>query len=379
MQYRKLGAKGPEVPILGFGCMRLPVLNGQQGCIDEPLATRLLHTAIEQGVTYVDNAYPYHDGQSEPWLGRALRGGYREKVFLATKLPSWAVETRADFDRYLDEQLTRLQTDHLDCYLLHCLKREWWEKIKKLGALEFLDAALKDGRIRHTGFSFHDDYPVFEEIVKAYDWSMCQVQFNFMDDELQAGVRGVRLAAQRGLGVVAMEPLRGGNLAKPMAADALALWQNMHPERSPVDWAFRWVWSFPEVSLALTSMSAPAHLEENLGLASLAQPNALSREELTLLRRVKQKLRDKAKAPCTACDYCLPCPEGVAIPKILSFYNDRFVHDDLKSASIGYSFLLGPEQQATQCSECGECEKLCPQQLPIRELLKAAHRELAAP
>jgi uncharacterized protein len=379
MQYRKLGIKGPEVSALGFGCMRLPVIDGDAARIDEPAATRLLHAAIEQGVNYVDTAWPYHEGNSEPWLGRALRGGYRDKVFLATKLPSWAIESRADCDRYLAEQLARLQTRHLDLYLLHCLKKDWWEKLKGLGVLEFLDGAIRDGRIRYAGFSFHDEYPVFEEILRAYDWSFCQVQFNFMDDELQAGTRGVRLASQRGLGVVAMEPLRGGNLAKPMAADVQALCRTMHPERPLVEWALRWVWDFPEVSVALTSMSEAGHLEQNLRLAGSAQARALSREELSLIRSVKQKLREKSKAGCTACNYCLPCPSGVAIPKVLSYYNDRHLYDDRKSAVIGYNFLLRPDEQASACTECGECEKLCPQQLPIRQLLQASHLELAAP
>ena len=376
MKYRKLGTRGPEVPVLGFGCMRLPLLKGDGERIDEPAATRLLHAAIERGVTYVDTAYPYHQGESEPWLGRALQGGYREQVLLATKLPSWAIETRADCDKYLNEQLVRLKTQRIDCFLLHCLKRAWWEKLKSLGVLEFLDAAQQDGRIGYAGFSFHDDFAVFEEIVPAYDWAFCQVQYNYMDEDYQAGARGVRLAAQRGLGVVAMEPLRGGNLAKPLPQEIQDHWPASAQAQNPVERAFRWLWHQPEVSLVLTSMSLPAQLEENLRLAATAQACGLSADDLAAFNRVRTAIRSRAKAGCTACQYCMPCPQGVAIPKILSYYNDRFVFDDRKSASIGYQFLLAPEQQATACNECGQCEEVCPQHLPIRELLKAGHLEL---
>jgi predicted aldo/keto reductase-like oxidoreductase len=199
-----------------------------------------------------------------------------------------------------------------------------------------------------------------------------------MDDEVQAGVRGVRYAAQRGLGVVAMEPLRGGNLAKPMAAAPPIPGQGAPPQRSLVAWALRWVWNFPEISLALTSMSADSHLEENLRLAAQARAHSLTEAELETIQGMKQHRREKAKSSCTACNYCLPCPQGVAIPKILSFYDDRFVYDDRKSASIGYNFLLTPGEQAPNCKECGECEEACPQHLPIRELLKASHKELSA-
>ena len=378
MKYRKLGAHGPVVPALGFGCMRLPILEGNDARIDEPAATHLLHSAIERGMTYVDTAYPYHQGQSEPWLGRALQGGYREKVLLATKLPSWAIETRADCDKYLNEQLARLQTQRIDCFLLHCLKREWWEKLKTLGVLEFLDQARQDGRIGYAGFSFHDDFSVFEDILPAYDWTFCQIQYNYMDENYQAGARGLRLAEQRGLGVVAMEPLRGGNLAKPLPPDIQQLWPVAAHPRSQVEWAFDWLWNQPGVSLVLTSMNTPAQLEENLRLASAAQTGCLSEDDLRAVDQVRSAICSRAKAGCTSCQYCLPCPQGVAIPKILSYYNDRFIYDDRNSASIGYQFLLAPDERATSCNECGHCEEACPQHLPIRELLKASHLELGA-
>lgn len=376
MRYQKMTARGPEASILGFGCMRLPTIGGNEGNINEPEATRLLHTAIERGINYVDTAYPYHQGHSEPWLGRALAGGYREKILLATKLPSWAIQTRADCDRYLNEQLTRLQTSQIDFYLLHCLKRDWWENLKRADVFSFLDAALKDGRIRHAGFSFHDDYPLFEEVVQAYDWTFCQIQLNYMDEAVQAGVKGLKFAARRGLAVVAMEPLRGGSLVKPLPADIQSLWDGAPVRRPLVEWAFRWVWNHPEVNVLLTSVNEPRQLEENLALAAQAQPNSLTAEELALIAQVRARLSGRGPVPCTVCGYCQPCPQGVAIPRILNFYNDRYIYEDRRGPSTAYQVLLSPEQQATRCNECGECEEACPQQIPIREMLKKSHQEL---
>jgi len=226
--YRTLGPNGPEVSILGFGCMRLPVIGGQQNVVDEPLATSMLRSAVDAGVNYVDTAFPYHGtsftepGQSEVVVGRALADGYRERVLLATKLPSWLVETRADMERHLEGQLERLGTDHIDCYLLHALNASMWDNLESLGAVEFLEAAIGDGRIRYAGFSFHDELPVFKRIVDAHDWTFCQIQYNLLDTDYQAGARGLRYAAARGLGVIVMEPLKGGRLAGRVPEDVAA-------------------------------------------------------------------------------------------------------------------------------------------------------------
>ena len=377
MKFRKLGSNGPELSILGFGCMRLPVINGDEGRIEETEATRLLHRAIEGGVNYVDTAYPYHNGNSELWLGRALSGKYRDKVHLATKLPSWAIQTRNDCERYLNEQLQKLKTDHFDFYLLHCLKRDWWENLKKADVFGFLSDAIKAGKIRYAGFSFHDEYPVFEEIINAYPWSFCQIQLNYMDEEVQAGIRGMQYAASKGISVIAMEPLRGGNLAKPFSPEIQAIWNRAAIKRSPVEWALRWVWNHPEITVVLTSVNLASQLENNLAWAGTADARSLTPDELALIRLVRDKIREKSKVSCTQCGYCQPCSQGVAIPKILAFYNDYHIYGDKKGASIAYNVLISPEQQAPHCNQCGDCEEVCPQHIPIRDLLQQCHKELA--
>jgi uncharacterized protein len=254
MLYRKMNKAAPGLSILGFGCMRLPV--NENGQIDEEQATGMLRYAIDHGVNYVDTAYPYHNGESEPFVGRALEGGYREKVHLATKLPSWLITSREDMDRYLDEQLVRLKTDHVDFYLVHGLNRPFWENLSGLGVTDFLDGAIADGRILHAGFSFHDNTSLFKEIVDAYDWTFVQIQYNFMDDHYQAGTVGLEYAAKKGLGIVVMEPIRGGLLARDLAG-IQEIWQKAKVWRSPAEWALRWVWNHPEVTVVLSGMSTP--------------------------------------------------------------------------------------------------------------------------
>jgi predicted aldo/keto reductase-like oxidoreductase len=377
MKYRKLGRSECEVSILGLGCMRLPVVDGDEGRIDEPRAERLLQAAIEQGINYLDTAYPYHKGHSETFLGRALRGGLRNKVHLATKLPSWAVETAADFDRLLNEQLKRLQTEHIDFYLLHALKSDWWLKLRNLGVLEFLDRAIRDDRIGAAGFSFHDELPRFKRIVDAYDWSFCQIQYNYMDEEIQAGREGLDYAVARGLGVVVMEPLRGGHLARESAADIQALWDGAPVRRTPAEWALRWVWDHPGVTTVLSGMNDPAQVAENCRIAEQATPRSLSGEELTVIDQVRDNLRQRIKVPCTSCGYCLPCPAGVNIPRIFNIYNDRFIYGDPLFPHRIYTITMNAAELAGNCTRCGKCEQHCPQHIPIMDLLEESHRVLS--
>jgi uncharacterized protein len=380
MLYRQAGKTGEQVSILGFGCMRLPVLERKAHLIDEAKAQAMVDYAIAHGVNYFDTAYVYHAavpfqaGMSEIFLGRALQR-QRDKVFLATKLPGWYVQKRDDMDRYLDEQLTRLQTDHIDFYLIHSLTGELSQKLLPLGLADFLDRAKADGRIRHAGFSFHDKLPAFMKIVDAYDWSFCQIQYNFMDEDFQAGRAGLEYAAGKGLGVVIMEPLRGGALTSRIPEDVQAVWRKGPVPRQPVEWALRFVWNRPEVSVVLSGMSDQAQLEENIRLADAGMANSLSAKELALIHEAKAIYRAGTRVPCTSCGYCMPCPSGVNIPANFLQLNNVSMYRNREAAQFFYYHILKAEQRASHCEQCGQCEDLCPQHIPIREMLKAAVTE----
>jgi len=378
MHYRKFSNLDFQASILGFGCMRLPVLDGDSSKINESEAISMIRHAIDNGVNYVDTAYPYHQGQSELLVGKALQNGYREKVKLATKLPVSRCQSYEDFDRFLNEQLEKLATDHIDFYLLHGLSKNTWEKAKKLGFEHFLEKALADGRIHYAGFSFHDEFPVFKEIVDAYPWTFCQIQYNYMDTEFQAGTQGLNYAAEKGLAVIVMEPIKGGKLAKKPPQSILKLWDQAKVKRTPAEWALRWVWNHPEVSLLLSGMGTMEQVEENLRLADLAEANTLSREELSLIEGIKKQYRSLTKVDCTACGYCQPCPSGVNIPRNFSLYNDALIYDDFASSRFAYNTFFTPETKASACIECGACEEACPQQISIREHLKEIQRAFGA-
>jgi predicted aldo/keto reductase-like oxidoreductase len=376
MQYRTFGRLDWKPSALGFGAMRLPTIDGDPGKIDEPEATRMIRYAIDQGVNYVDTAYTYHQETSEPFLGRALQEGYRERIRLATKLPSWKVEGPEDFDRYLGEQLKRLRTEHIDFYLLHSLNAGSWAKIRDLGVLRWAEGALADGRIGHLGFSFHDKYEVFKEIVDASDsWTFCQIQYNLMDVEYQAGTRGLNYAASRGLAVVVMEPLRGGLLARNVPPAVQEILDSAPRKRSPADWALQWVWNHPEVSVVLSGMSSMEQVKQNVASAGESGPGTLRDEELELVARVREKYRELGRIPCTDCQYCLPCPNGVNIPRVFEIYNDAKIYGDEQSARISYAWLE-EEQRADLCLECHECLEKCPQQIEIPDWLSKAHELL---
>jgi hypothetical protein len=370
MQYRSFGKLDWKVSALGFGCMRFPTLDGRQTSakIDEAEAVRMLRHAIDNGVNYVDTAYPYHEGQSEVVVGKALKDGYREKVKLATKLPVWMVTEPADFDRLLAEQLEKLQTETIDFYLLHSLNQSRWrDSVLKHGLLAKAEAALADGRIRHLGFSMHDDYECFEEIVDSSDlWSFCQIQYNYMDTENQAGTRGLKLAASKGLAVVIMEPLLGGRLADP-PKDIREEMDRFAVRRSPAEWALDWLWDQPEVSVVLSGMSTMTQVEENLRSADAARIGAFGEAEQALISGVKEKYRARTVIPCTRCNYCMPCPNGVNIPGNFEFFNYAHLFDDVAGARFKYQIFLTEEQRSGSCIDCGTCAELCPQKIAISE------------
>jgi len=374
VQYRSLGAVSARVSALGFGCMRLPT-TGENANIDEPLATQMLRHAIDQGVNYVDTAYGYHGGNSERLVGRALRDGYRERVLLATKLPHWNVQTYADMDRILNEQLERLQTDHIDAYLLHSLDRAAWTKLFELGVLGWAEGALRDGRIRYLGFSFHDTWAVFKEIVDASDlWSFCQIQYNYMDVDENPGTRGLEYAAARGLGVVVMEPLLGGKLVNP-PAPVQALWDESPTPRSAPDWGLQWVWNHSEVGVVLSGMSTMQHVVENLASASHSGPGTLTAEDLALVERVRATYRDLCPIPCTGCQYCMPCPNGVEIPRNFGLLNQGVMYNTLSNMRERYA-RMPEDQRASACIGCRECEDKCPQHILISEEMPRVHAVL---
>ncbi|HVN25106.1 MAG TPA: aldo/keto reductase [Syntrophorhabdales bacterium] len=380
MLYRSL--KEIPVSILGFGAMRLPLVGGTQNptdsfdparSIDEEETAKMVEYAIEHGVNYFDTAYNYHGGKSEMVFGKLLKP-YRDRVTLATKLPVFLAKKREDFDRFLGEQLKRLQTGYLDLYLLHGLNAVTWENAKNLGVFPFLEKAVKEGRVRRVGFSFHDTFAVFKEIADAYDWTMCQIQYNYLDEVYQAGGEGIAYAASKGIGVVVMEPLRGGKLAK-VPPQVQELFEASPEKRLPSELALRWVWNRPEVATVLSGMSSLEQVWENVRSAQKGTANSLSPADLLLIDQARNVYRSLLTVNCTGCAYCMPCPSGVNIPMNLSLYNDTMTFKDPTGVLV-YNAFLAPEQRASACTECGECEEKCPQHVAIPEELKKVHTRL---
>lgn len=374
MQYRKFGKLDWKVSALGFGTMRLPSFDNRAAStnVDVEEAERIIRHAIDRGVNYIDTAYPY--GDSEPVLGRILKDGYREKVRLVTKSPHWNIEKESDFEDILNKQLERLQTDHLDIYLLHALNlKAWGNKYLKFNLLEKAERAIRDGKIGCLGFSCHENTEDFKALVDAYDkWAVCMIQYNYMDTKNQAGAEGLMYAAERGLGVVVMEPLLGGRLATP--PDSVREFIEGHePRRSPVDWALQWLWNQPEISVVISGMSDMAQVEANLEYADRSGVGSLSDADLGFMDQLEKKYRERALIPCTKCSYCMPCPNGVNIPVVFGAYNDIDLHDNFNSAKNTYLYFIRNEEKASACTGCGECEEHCPQKITISEWMPKIH------
>jgi predicted aldo/keto reductase-like oxidoreductase len=373
--YRKFGKTNEMVSALGFGCMRLPIIGNDPTNIDEEKAINMIRYAIDAGVNYVDTAYPYHGtgfthgGASELFVAKALKDGYRQRVKLATKLPSWLIKTRGDMDKYLNEQLERLETDTIDFYLVHSLNENVWPVLKENGITEFLEQAIKDGRIKYAGFSFHDQIGLFKEIVDYYDWSFCQIQYNYLDEKYQAGTEGLVYAAKKGLGITIMEPLRGGNIVN-LPQEAKDMIDQADVKRTPAEWGLRWVWNRPEVSVVLSGMTTMDQVTENIKVAQEAEVNSLTWKELQIIEQIKNLFEQRIKVNCTGCSYCMPCPAGINIPGCFSTYNDHWVFDATTAAKKMYEIRSKLSAPASKCVECGKCESHCPQGIPIREELK---------
>jgi len=379
MIYRNFGKTGEKVSVLGFGCMRLPVIGDDPTNIDEEKAVDMIRYSIDHGVNFLDTAYPYHGlglehaGASEPFVAKVLKDGYRDKVKIATKLPIWMLKTREDMDMYLNEQLKRLEVDCIDFYMIHGINKDYWENLKKLGFEDFLDGSIADGKIKHAGFSFHHRIDLFKEVVDHYNWSFCLIQYNYLDEDYQAGTEGLEYAHDKGLGIAVMEPLRGGQLANNIPPGVQELFDESDVKRSPAEWALRWVWNHPEVSVVLSGMGTMEQLEENLKIAEEALPNSLTDAELNTLGKAKSIFEAKLQINCTSCGYCLPCPSGVNIPENFHKYNNYYLFgspEEIEMYKFSYYALVMENERASKCIECGICEKHCTQDIKIIQELK---------
>jgi hypothetical protein len=366
MDNRKFGKLNWASSALGFGCMRLP-LNGNE--INRPLAIKIIRYAIDHGVNYIDTAFNYHEGDSETLVGEALKDGYREKVKVATKMPTWLIHSQQDMDRYLAKQIQRLHTNYIDFYLLHSLNKNRWQKLKQLGVLDWLDRKMNEGIIKHVGFSFHDDFKTFQKIIDDYSgWTLCQIQYNFMDTDNQAGLRGLEYAGSKGLAVVVMRPLAGGKLAIAPKEIGL-LWETAKVKRKPVEWALSWLWNQPQISVVLSGMSTFDQVAENVEIAAQFKLGNLTENELSLVECVKEKYKDMGFINCSDCGYCMPCPKSVNIPAILSLQHDFRMMGKPKNLKSKYLDSINPRSQARRCIKCGICEDICPQKIGIRNVL----------
>ncbi|MDR2966988.1 MAG: aldo/keto reductase [Methanobacteriaceae archaeon] len=372
MLYRKMKKNGDELSILGYGCMRYPKKNG---LIDYKRTEKQIMTAIDSGVNYFDTAYLYPG--SEKTLGKILKNNdCREKVKIADKMPAPTARDRKKMDEIFEEQLDRLQTDYIDYYMIHNLiKFEDWEKLKKNGILEFVNEEKEKGRIINFGFSFHGNLHNFKKIIDDFDWEFTLVQYNYIDENYQAGTEGVEYAASKGIGVIIMEPLRGGMLVDKLPKNAKKHIEIFDIKCSPGEWAFRWVWDNPDVKVVLSGMNEEEHIEENIKAASNAFPNSLSMEEKEMLEKVKEEFKSKIKVDCTNCAYCMPCPHNVDIPTCFSSYNDKSIFGGFRPLGM-YVNATEDKSAAYKCRECGICEEKCPQEIAIVDELKNVSKSM---
>ncbi|MFX0040002.1 MAG: aldo/keto reductase [Promethearchaeota archaeon] len=388
MKYRKMGSLNWEVSVLGFGAMRLPMTD--QKTVNEEEAIKMIRYAIDHGVNYIDTAYPYHNGESEIIVGKALQNGYRDKVHLTTKLPMWLVKKTEDLHKFLSEQIDRLQTTP-DIYLFHGLNKMRLEKIKNLGLIKEMENAKTNGFFKHIGFSFHDKFEIFKEIIDYYKWDCCQIQFNYLDINYQAGTKGLQYAANKGIAVIIMEPIRGGKLAIPVhkldtRPEVKEVLDNSKIKRTMADWALQFVWTHSEVSVVLSGMSTLQQVKENIQSANTSAANSLKKSELETISKLRKAFNEYVLIPCTSCEYCLPCPNGVEIPMVIRLLNEMAYWGELGRPRISYFYnnmSKTPEElevkihngdeaegAASLCTQCEECLTKCPQQINIPDIME---------
>ncbi len=380
MQYRTIPKTGDKISAIGYGCMRFPTRAGR---IDEKKAEAQIRYAIDQGVNYFDTALPYHNGESEKFLGKIFEGELRSQVKIATKLPPWRVKTRQDMDKLLNEQLESLRTDYIDYYLVHGIQSpEVWERMVDLGVIEFLNKAKEKGQIRNVGFSYHSDHNFFSKVVDDYDWEFCQIQYSYLDENNQAGKKGLEYAASKDVAVFVMEPLRGGSLVGKLPKPVQSTFDKTGQNRSAADWALSWILNHKEVTSVLSGMNVDEHIKENIEVATRVKPGSMTEEEVKVIDTVKSVFEELMKVPCTGCAYCMPCPAGVDIPSCFEHYNNKS-YFGLMSSKPMYMMATAPlmddsSSKASQCTGCGKCEPHCPQHIEIRKELKKVAKEMEA-
>lgn len=371
MLYREFGRTGEMLSQLGFGAMRLPLINGDDSRIDEAIAIPMVRKAIDNGLNYLDTAWPYHGGNSEAFCAKVMADGYRDKVKIATKSPVWDVKTIDDFNHFLDRQLERLQVECIDFYLLHALKVSFWDNCRQGDYKSFLDKAKADGKIKYAGFSFHDNLDLFKEIVDDYDWDFCQIQLNYMDEAYQGGLLAADYARERGMGVIVMEPLRGGTLAKTELPDELRdIWNKADKKRTPAEWALKYLWNLSNVDVVLSGMGEMWQVEENMRIASETPARSLTSQETALIDEARDFFHRRMVVDCTNCRYCMPCPVGVDIPENFWALNHDSLFNDPGKADFWINGWLGDPKRASNCVDCGQCETHCPQNIEIMKHLK---------
>ena len=369
MKYKYFAPADRDVSLLGFGAMRLPIIDGDFGKINEDESIRMIRYAIDNGVNYIDTAYVYHGRTSESLLGKALADGYREKVLLATKLPLWLLKGPEGMAPLMDEQFEKLNTDCIDMYLVHDIRGSNWETVQEWKVWDFLSKQREAGRIRFIGFSFHGESPaLFKEVLDAYPWDFCQLQLNYMDIDTQAGVEGFEYAVAKGVPIIAMEPLKGGKLTDVLNPSIQKYWDSLGSGRTPAEWALRWVANLPGILTILSGMSAFGQIEENIRVLSDAGEGMLKESELAVIENVAEEYRKLVTYPCTGCKYCMPCTAGIDIPHLIDLRNACDIYG--KTYKIQFEYDTYVQVKASACTACGKCEPECPQHIEIIKAMK---------
>lgn len=384
MQYRTMPKSDDKLSVLGYGCMRLPTRMGgaSSNMIDKETAIRQIRGAIDSGVNYLDTAWPYHLGASETFLGEhILKDGYREKVNIATKLPCMMISKKDKIEEIFNKQMEKLQVECIDYYLLHSLDGPTWDKMVSLDIIEFMNRIKKEGKIRHMGFSYHGKYEDFIRIVDDYDWDFTQVQYNILDENFQAGIKGIEYAASKNMGIIAMEVLRGGALVGKIPKEIQDIYDEAPIKKSAAEWAFRWVYNNPAITLVLSGMNDDEHIKENLKIAENALPNGMSAEELEIVNRAREKYLEIMSVGCTGCAYCMPCPAGIDIPSAFKNLNNYHMFGKMepKIRHMAYTGIItndGKPHWTNSCIDCGKCEEACPQNIEVRREFKKVQKNL---